>query len=107
MLEIYKKQFKRKLPAVKELPDGRHRCKTKTGWESKRKEAHDREDGLCERCMSPAPLHNTEQAFAGHAHHYKGRKVGDDRSIMLEWLCGRCHAKEHIPLKVIPAKEVA
>ena len=54
--------------------------------------------------MAFAPLHNTENAFAGHAHHIRGRKIGDDRSEMLEWLCGRCHAEEHIPLKVVPRK---
>ena len=54
--------------------------------------------------MTFAPLHNTEQAFAGHAHHFKGRKVGDDRAEMLEWLCGRCHAKEHVLEKVVPRK---
>jgi hypothetical protein len=102
VLDIYK--VKRKKQAIKDLPGGRQRCKTKAGWEQKRKEAHDREQGLCERCMSAAPLHNTEQAYAGHAHHYKGRKVGDDRSSMLEWLCGRCHAVEHQPLKVVPRK---
>lgn len=102
MLDIYK--VKRKRQAIKTLPDGRQRARTEAGWEQQRKLAHDREKGLCERCMTEAPLHNTERAYAGHAHHREGRKRGDDRPHMLEWICGRCHADEHIPLKVVPKK---
>ena len=86
------------------MDDGRQRVKTKTGWEKRRKEVHDREKGHCEMCLGEAPLHNTERAFAGHAHHIEGRKRGDDRAEMLMWLCGRCHSKLHIPMKVIPSK---
>ncbi len=102
MLDCYK--VKRKREAVKTLPDGRKRCQTEVGWQKVRKEVFEREQGLCERCMSFAPLHNTETAFAGHAHHREGRKRGDDRPEMLEWLCGRCHAREHQPEKVICPK---
>lgn len=101
MLEIYRTKRKRR-PIIER--EGRQIVQTKAAWERKRKEAFDREQGLCERCMTFAPLHNTEQAFAGHAHHREGRKRGDDRQEMLEWLCGRCHAEEHIPLKVVPKK---
>lgn len=105
MLDCYK--TKRKKPQIKNLPDGRQRCLTEAGWQKRRKEVCERERELCELCMSPAPLHNTEQAFAGHAHHIHGRKRGDDRAQVLMWICGRCHAREHQPLKVIPAKGAA
>lgn len=107
MLAIYKKQFKRKSEAIKTLPDGRQICLTESGWQKRRKEVFERENGLCEKCLTFAPLHDTDLAFAGHAHHMNGRKRGDDRAEVLEWLCGRCHAVEHQPLKVLPKKEVA
>jgi 5-methylcytosine-specific restriction endonuclease McrA len=90
--------------AIKRYPDGRIRCRTKTAWEKIRKIVFDREEGLCEGCMTWAPLHNTEDAFAGHAHHINGRKEGNDHPDVLKWLCGRCHSKAHIPDKVVPAK---
>lgn len=89
---------------VRYLPDGRQIDLTEAAWQRRRKEVFERERGLCERCMTLAPLHNTDQAFAGHAHHINGRKDGDDRAEGLEWLCGRCHAREHQPEKVIPSK---
>ena len=91
---------------IRYLPDGRQRCLTEAGWQKKRKEVFERERGLCERCMTFAPLHNTDNAFAGHAHHINGRKDGDDRAEVLEWCCGRCHAREHQPEKVIPSKSL-
>lgn len=97
---------KRRREAVKTYDDGRQRCRTEAGWQKRRKEVHDREKGLCELCMTYAPLHNNELAFAGHAHHLYGRKHGDDRQECLQWLCGRCHARLHVPEKVLPAKEV-
>lgn len=90
--------------AVKVYADGRMRCRTEAAWQRQRKAVYKREDGLCEKCMTYAPLHNTEDAYAGHAHHIHGRAQGNDHIDVLMWLCGRCHAKEHIPDKVIPAK---
>lgn len=88
----------------KTYPDGRMRCRTEAAWQKQRKAVFEREHGLCEKCMALAPLHNTETAYAGHAHHLHGRKHGDDRVEALMWLCGSCHAKTHIPDKVVPAK---
>jgi hypothetical protein len=102
MLACYR--TKRRREPIKTLPDGRQKCLTEAGWQKRRKEVFERERGLCERCMAFAPLHNTDRAFAGHAHHREGRKRGDDREMMLEWLCGRCHAVEHQPDKVLPRK---
>lgn len=96
-----------KRPAIKSYSDGRIRCRTKAAWEKVRKAVFEREDGLCEKCMAYAPLHNTESAFAGHAHHIHGRKAGNDHPDVLMWLCGRCHARLHIPDKVVPAKPKA
>lgn len=93
-----------KRPSIKKYSDGRIRCRTKAAWEKQRKAVFEREEGLCEKCMAFAPLHNTESAYAGHAHHINGRKAGDDRPEALQWLCGRCHAKTHVPDKVVPSK---
>lgn len=101
---ILKPSPRRKREAIKTLPDGRQKCLTASGWEKRRKEVYEREEGMCEKCMTLAPLHNTEYAFAGHAHHIHGRKRGDDRIEMLMWLCGRCHARTHVPDKVVPSK---
>jgi hypothetical protein len=103
MLSCYK--VRRKREAIRTLPDGRQLCITESGWQRRRKEVYEREQGLCEKCMAYAPLHNTDRAFAGHAHHIEGRKRGDDRLHMLQWICGRCHAVEHQPLKVLPRKK--
>lgn len=93
-----------KRAAIKVYKDGRMRCQTEAAWQKQRKAVYGREDGLCEKCMTYAPLHNTESAYAGHAHHINGRKHGDDRAEVLMWLCGRCHSRLHIPAKVLPPK---
>jgi len=103
MLDVQKPK-RRKREHIQKLMDGREICHSATGWSRRRRQVFDRENGLCERCMTFAPLHNTEYAFAGHAHHVNGRKRNDDRMEALEWLCGHCHAVEHQPLKVLPAK---
>jgi len=102
VLDCFKTKIRK--PQIKTMPDGREIAKTKAGWEKQRKAVHDRENGYCELCLGLAPLHNTEQAFAGHAHHLTTRKIKDGRPNNLMWLCGRCHSKLHIPTKVIPSK---
>jgi hypothetical protein len=102
MLDCYK--AKRKKQPFTVLPDGREISNTEADWQRRRKECHDREQGLCETCKDFSPLHNTEEAFAGHAHHLFGRKNNDDRSIVLRWLCGNCHDAIHVPKKVVPKK---
>ena len=90
---------------TRHLPDGRQIDLTEAARQRRRKEIFEREGGKCQRCSRFAPLHNTEQAWAGHAHHIHGRKVGDDRANEQEWCCVFCHFLEHQPLKVLPAKE--
>lgn len=103
MLDCQKPR-KQRLPPFTELPDGRQICNTDAAWEKRRKEVFEREEGLCETCKAFAPLHNSEEGFAGHAHHIFGRKNNDDRAIKLQWLCGECHHKVHVPEKVVPKK---
>lgn len=90
---------------VRYLPDRREIDLTDAARERRRKEIFEREEGICQKCPRFAPLHNTESAWAGHAHHINGRKAGDDRAHMQEWCCSICHFLEHQPLKVLPKKE--
>jgi hypothetical protein len=92
---------------VRHLPDGREIDLTEAAWQRRRKALHEREESKCEKCSRFAPLHNSEIAWAGHAHHKHGRKGGDDRIQNLEWCCNFCHFIEHRPLKVIARKEPA
>lgn len=89
---------------VRKLPDGREIDLTEAARQRRRKEIFEREEGKCQKCPRFAPLHNAENAWAGHAHHIHGRKRVDDREHMQEWLCNPCHLREHQPLKVLPAK---
>jgi hypothetical protein len=57
MLACFK--TRRKIEAIRTLPDGRQKCITESGWQRRRKEVYEREQGLCEKCMTyaSAPQH--------------------------------------------------
>jgi 5-methylcytosine-specific restriction endonuclease McrA len=63
-----------------------------------------RANGECELGGS-TKCHGYVDWNRGHMHHVKHRSLGgkDELSNLL-WACPPCHAEEHVPSKVVPAK---
>lgn len=87
-------------------------CLTGYAWQKRREEVFFAAEGWCSRCDRFAPLHESVDPEtgrviqrAGHAHHKTPRGRGrDDGMGNLEWLCWKCHDREHRPGKAVPSK---
>ena len=108
--------IKRKPQVTRTVQRGEREICYGQAWQDRRKEAHERALGCCERmgCGKTAPLHNLMDdrgvvwCRSGEAHHKRRRGLGggtrNDALVNLEWLCWRCHAAAHVPAKVVPPK---